>query len=209
VPENPPPAPGTWGACRFCGVAVPAGASHCEICGADRPLSAAEIPGAPRAVRRRLKLAGWLRSTIVVVVIAGLTYAIVSAELAGPPVLTGDPLTTAGTYDLAPGNYTYLSGEINGGDYVLGNFTSIDPAGTEIALAVYNTSGWDVFAAHGAATPVWTLPATYDGRIIYSPLVTDTYYFVFSNPYAASTHLSIEVYITTTYESNSGDDGFA
>jgi hypothetical protein len=203
------PAPGTWGACRFCGVAVPAGASKCEICGAAQPLSAAEIPTAPRSVRRRLKLTGLLRSVIVVVVIAGLAYAIVSAELAGPPVLSTDPLTTAGTYVLAPGNYTFLSGEINGGDYVLGNFTSVAPAGTDVAVAVYNTSGWDAFVAHQPVTPTWSLPATYDGRIIYSPLVTDTYYFVFSNPYPTSSGLTIKVYITTTYESNSGDDGFA
>jgi hypothetical protein len=203
------PAPGTWGACRFCGVAVPAGATKCEICGADRPLSAAEIPNAPRSVRRRLKVTGFLRSVIVVVVIAGLAYAIISAELSGPPVLTGDPLTTAGTYTLGPGNFTVLSGEINGGDYVLGNFTSVNPAGTNISLSVYNTSGWAAFAAHSPATPVWTLPSTYDGRIIYSPLVTDNYYFVFENLYPVSSHLTVQVYITTTYESNSGDDGFA
>jgi hypothetical protein len=203
------PAPGTWGACRFCGVAVPAGAAKCEICGADRPLTAAEIPNAPRSVRRRLRFTGFLRSMVVVVVIAGLAYAIVSAELSGPPVLSTDPLTTSGTYSLAPGNYTVLFGEINGGDYVLGNFTSVSPAGTDIALSVYNSSGWTAFVAHDPSAPVWSLASTYDGRIIYSPLVTDTYYFVFENPYPASSHLTIQVYITTTYEANSGDDGFA
>jgi hypothetical protein len=203
------PAPGTWGACRFCGVAVPAGASKCELCGAPEPLSAREIPNAAPAVRRRLKFTGALRAVIVVVVILGLAYAIASAEITGPPVLTGDPLTTAGMYVLAPGNFTVLSGEINGGDYVIGNFTSVDPAGTNISLSVYNTSGWVAFAVHAVATPVWTLPSTYDGRIVYSPLVTDNYYFVFVNPYPAASHLTIKVYITTTYESNSGDDGFA
>ena len=188
---------------------MPAGASHCEICGADRPLSAAEIPNAPRSLRRRLRFAGALRTLIVVGVIVALAYAIVSAELQGPPVLSQDPLTTAGTYTIGPGNFTLLWGEINGGDYVLGNFTSVDPAGTNIALAVYNTSGWDAFAAHAPTTPVWTLPSSYAGRIVYSPLVTDNYYFVFSNPYPTTSHLTVEVYITTTYESNSGDDGFA
>jgi hypothetical protein len=203
------PAPGTWGACRFCGVAVPAGASKCEICGAGAPLSAAEIPHAPRSVRRRLRFAGALRTLIVVGVIFALAYAIVSAELQGPPVLTEDPLTTTGTYSIAPGNFTLLWGEINGGDYVLGNFTSVDPAGSSITLAVYNSSGWAAFVAHAPVTPVWTLPSAYDARIVYSPLVTDNYYFVFSNPYPATSHLTIQVYIATTYESNSGDDGFA
>ena len=202
-------APGTWGACRFCGVATPAGAAKCPICGTERPLSAEEVRTAPRSLRRRLKLTGLLRTVIVVAVIAGLAYAIISAELQGPPVLTGDPLTTAGTYVIGPGNYTLISGEITGGDYVIGNFTSLSPVGTNIAVSVFNSSGWDAFAVHTPATPVWSLPATYDGRIVYSAPVTDNYYFVFENPYPVASHLTITVYITTEYESNVGDDGFA
>ncbi len=199
----------TWGACRFCGVAVPYGANSCEICGTGRPLSAAEIPRASVSVRRRLRLTGLLRSVIVVAVVAGVAYAIVSAELSGPPVLTGDPLTTSGTYALGPGNFTVLSGEINGGDYVLGNFTSVNPVGTDVVVAVYNSTAWVAFVSHEPATPAWSLGPSFDGRIVFSPLVTDTYYFAFTNPYAPSTHLTIEVYIATEYEANSGDDGFA
>jgi hypothetical protein len=201
-------APGTWGACRFCGVATPVGATTCPICGADHPLSAEEVRTAVPSVRRRLKLTGLLRTLIVVAAVGGLAYAIVSAELTGPPVLTGDPLTTQGTYVIGPGNFTLISGEITGGDYVVGNFTSIHPVGTSVALFVYNTSGWDAFANHSAATPTWSLPSTYDGRLVYSAPVTDTYYFVFENPYPDSSHLTITVYITTQYESNVGDDGF-
>jgi hypothetical protein len=201
-------APGTWGACRFCGVAAPEGATKCPICGADHPLSAKEVRTASPSLRRRLKLTGFLRTVIVVAAVGGLAYAIVSAELAGPPVLTGDPLTTQGTYVIGPGNFTLISGEITGGDYVVGNFTSIDPVGTNVALFVYNTSGWDAFANHSAATPTWSLPSTYDGRLVYSAPVTDTYYFVFENPYSVASHLTITVYITTEYESNVGDDGF-
>lgn len=201
-------APGTWGACRFCGVAAPEGATKCPICGAESPLSAKEVETAPPTVRRRLRLTGFLRSAIVVAVVAGLGYAIVSAELQGPPSSTGDPLTTAGTYVIGPGNYTLIWGEITGGDYVVGNFTSVDPVGTSIALSVYNTSGWDAFVNHAPTAPVWSLPSTYDGRIVYSPLVTDYYYFVFENPYPLSSHLTVTVYITTEYESNVGDDGF-
>jgi hypothetical protein len=201
-------APGTWGACRFCGVAAPEGATKCPICGAEYPLSAKEVRTAPRALRRRLKLTGLLRTVIVVAAIGGVAYAIVSAEVQGPPVLTGDPLTTAGTYVIGPLNYTLLWGEVTGGDYVVGNFTSVHPIGTSIALSVYNTSGWNAFAAHRAATPVWSLPSTYDGRLVYSAPVTDNYYFVFENPYPVTSHLTITVYITTEYESNVGGDGF-
>ena len=200
--------PGTWGACRFCGVAAPAGSVRCPICGAERPLSAKEVRTAPRALRRRLKLTGFLRTMIVVVVVVGLAYAIISAVLQGPPVLVGDPLTTQGVYTLGPGNLTMISGEITGGDYVIGNYTSIHPLGTNIALAVYNSSAWAAVQSGGTATPVWSPPPSPGGRIVFSAPVTDTFYFVFSNPYPVSSHLTIEVYVTTVYESNVGNDGF-
>ncbi len=206
--DDQPPA-ATWGACRFCGIATPSGASQCAICGAADPLPAAQLATAPRSVRRRLAFLGVFRSVIVIVVVAALAYAIVSAELSGPPVLSGDPLTTAGTYVIGPGNYTFLEGEINGGDYVLGNFSSVAPAGTDVALAVYNTSDWDAFVAHDPTVPVYSMDPTYAGSIAFSPLVTDNYWFVFTNPYAPSSHLTVTVYITTEYEANSGDDGFA
>jgi len=201
-------APGTWGACRFCGVAAPTGALRCPICGAEHPLSAKEVRTAPRSVRRRLRLIGFLRAFIVVVVVVGLAYALISAVVQGPPVLVGDPLTTQGTYTLGPGNLTMISGEITGGDYVIGNYSSVHPLGTNIALAVYNSSAWATIQSGGAATPVWSPPVSSAGRIVYSAPVTDTYYFVFSNPYPVSSHLTVEVYVTTTYESNVGGDGF-
>ncbi len=204
-----PARPGTWGACRFCGVAVAAGALRCEICGADRPVTASELPRASKSVRRRIQLTGILRSLIVIGVVVTITYAIVSAVIAGPPVLTGDPLTTSGTYLVNPGNYTVIWGEITGGDYVIGNFSSVTPAGTNIALLVYNTSEWMAFEHGAPAVAAWSLAATPDGRIVYSAPVTDNYYFVFTNPYPASSHLAIAVYITTQYESNVAGSGFA
>ena len=138
----------------------------------------------------------------------GLAYAIVSAVVEGPPVLVGDPLTTQGAYTIGPGNLTSISGEITGGDYVIGNYSSIQPVGTNIGLSVYNSSGWATFQSGGAATPAWSPPPSPGGRIVYSAPVTDTYYFVFSNPYPVSSHLTVEVYVTTTYESNVGGDGF-
>lgn len=200
--------PGAWGACRFCGVAVPAGAAKCEICGAERPLAAAEIPSAPKAVRRRLRLTGLLRSVIVVAVVVGITYAVVSAVIQGPPVLTGDPLNTAATLLIGPGNFSMFWGEITGGDFVIGNFSSVAPAGTNVRLTVYNTTQWEAFVAHEPTGSSWSVPASDAGRIVYSAPVTDNYYFVFSNPYAPSTHLTISVYETTQYESNVAGNGF-
>lgn len=203
-----PDAPGTWGTCRFCGVAAPSGASRCPECGAADPLSPAELRAAPKPLRRRLQFTGFLRTFVVVAVVVGLAYAMVSAVLQGPPVLTGDPLTTQAGYLVGPGNYTEISGEITGGDYVVGNYSSFDPVGTDIVFVVYNSSEWSSFISGGTPTPTYTGGTSYSGRIVYSAPVTDTYYFVFANPYPASSHLTIGIYIATEYESNVGNDGF-
>ncbi len=196
------PGPETWGTCRYCGVAVPAGSNRCVECGADLPVGAGELPHAPKRLRVRLHLLKLLRTAIVVGVVAALLYAIVPAVLQGPLVLSSDPLTTSGMYLLGPGNFTVISGEITGGDYVVGNFTAVQPAGLNVNLTVYNSTGWSSFSDHSAATPVWSIPSTDAGRIVYSPPVTGTYYFVFSNPYPPSTHLALSVYIVTQYEPN-------
>jgi hypothetical protein len=201
--------PETWGICRFCGVAVSPGATKCDICGAEKPLSAEEAKNPPRKVRRWLRLTGAFRTLIIVTVIAGLSYAIVSAELSGPPNLLGDPLSTSGTYAIGPGNYTVISGEITGGDYVTGNFTSVAPTGINIALAVYNSTLWNSFLLGEEPTPLYAVGPAYNANLVYSPVVTDNYYFVFTNPYAPSTHLTIGVYITTLYNANVANDGFA
>lgn len=201
-------AQGAWGACRFCGVAVATGADRCGICGDEGPLSAAEVRSAPRAVRRRLAWTGTLRALIVVGVIGALAYAIVSAVVAGPPN-PADPLTTSGTYTIAPEAFALISGEITGGDYVVGNFTSVSPAGAELTVAVYNSTEWSIFAERGLATPVYTVGASSSARLVYSAPYTDTFYFVFGNPYPTESGLNVTVYVATQYESNVGDDGFS
>lgn len=206
---SPHPSSAEWGSCQFCGVAVPAGDSKCPICGAEHPLSSAEVASAPKKVRRWLGLTRAFRVLIVVTVILGLTYAIGSAVLSGPPTLSGDPLTTTGTYTLGPGNYTVIWGEITAGDYVTGNFTAVQPVGVNIAVAVYNTTEWDAFLVGQGPTPLYSVQPTYNAQIVYSPLVTDNYYFVFTNPYPVASHLTIGVYITTLYNANVANDGFA
>ncbi len=198
----------TWGVCRFCGTAVAPGATECGLCGEGRPIPAGGLSGAPRRVQRRVALMNWLRALIVVGVGVGLAYAMIDAVLTGPPNVP-DPLTTSGTYTVGPGWEGFLYGEVTGGDYVVGNFSSIHPFDAEIAISAYNASQWKLLATTGTGTPAWSTPAEGSGRIVFTALYTDNYTFVLTNPYPVTTHLNITVYVSTTYESNVGDDGMA
>jgi len=196
----------TWGNCRFCGVAVPAGAVRCEICGAEGPVAATALASAAPRVRRRIRWTAALRTLLVVGVVIGLAYTIIDAEFTGPPVVA-DPLTTAGVHAIPVGASYVLIGNITGGDYVVGNFTTIDPAGLSLAIAIYNTSEWAARQASQPTTPAWSSPAAPTGRIIFIAQYTDEYFFVFANPYPATSGLGVTAYITTQYESNVGDEG--
>ncbi len=199
--------PNAWGACPFCGAAVRPGAAACSICGDRSPIPASQIASVPRRVRHRLLLTQGFRALIVVGVVVGLAYLLITTVIAGPPVVA-DPLTTSGTYALGPGNSTYLAGAITGGDYIVGNWTTVAPVGTEITMAVYNSTEFPLFLSNEPATAAYFINDTSSARIIFSPLYTDTFTFVFTNPYPASSHLTVSVYIATEYESNVGDDGF-
>ena len=193
--------------CRTCGTAVAPGATTCGLCGADRPVPSGKLAAAPRHVRRRVRLTGALRAILVIGVAVALAYTLIDAVLTGPPVVA-DPLTTTGTYTVGPGSRAILSGDVTGGDYVVGNFTSVLPYEAEVQLSAYNSTGWLAVIQNRSASPVWTTPLEGSGRIIFTAQYTDTFTFVLTNPYPASTHLNITVYVATTYESNVGDDGF-
>jgi hypothetical protein len=197
----------TWGACSYCSVAVPPGAVVCPICGAPDPIRAADMSHISRRQRLRLRATGVFRSLIVIAVALGLAYLMISLVIGGPPVVA-DPLTTDGQYALGPGNYTIISGEITGGDFIIGNFSTADPVGLNVELAVYNSTQIPQFLAGLSPIPQYTLGPSPTGRIVFSAPVTDLYAFVFSNPYPASSHLGYVVQISTTYESNVGDEGF-
>jgi len=144
---------------------------------------------------------------IVLVVVAGLAYAIGGAVLAGPPNVT-DPLTTTGTYTVAPGSVPFLTGDVTGGDYVIGNFTSVTPYEAIVSITAYNSTQWNDLVHNGTGTPSWSTPSEGSGRIVFSAEYTDNYTFVLTNPYPAASHITITVYVATQYESNVGDDGF-
>lgn len=197
----------TWGMCRTCGAAVPPGSAACPLCGADRPLAAKDVARAPARVRRRWRWTRLVRAAAVLGVIAFLAVALVPPALSGPPSVQ-DPLTTVGSYRLGPGQSTAISGDITGGDYVLGNYSTTDPFGADVVVAVYNTSGYAAFLQHRPATPVWSLPSQPSGRIIFTATYTDSFAFVVTNPYPVSSGVNVTVYVATQYESNVGNDGF-
>ncbi len=138
-----------------------------------------------------------------------LAYAVIDAVVTGPPVVA-DPLDTSGSYAVPVGSTAIFAGNITGGDYIVGNFTSVLPSEANVTMATYTTSVWYASLANGTAlgSPLWTTPSEGSGRIVFSPEVTGNYTFVLTNGYPTSSHLVITVYVTTQYESNVGDDGF-
>jgi len=194
--------------CQFCGVAVAPNARFCGICGAADPIPARQLSGTPKPIRRRMQMTGVLRTIIVVTVVLGLAYSTISVVLSGPPVVA-DPLTTSGSYLIGPGNFTVITGEITGGDYVIGNYTTVDPVGTNLEIAVYNSTLWIQFAEGHDPVPLWTNTPGPSGQIVYSAPYTDSFFFVFTNPYPPTSDLNVTAFIVTEYQSNVGDDGFA
>ncbi|MEM0128939.1 MAG: hypothetical protein QXG65_02065 [Thermoplasmata archaeon] len=190
--------PRAWGQCLFCGDAVPPGSATCPICGSDNPVRAREIPRAAPPVRRRLKALGGFRLALVVGAAALLAWAVITPVLQGPPVVA-DPLTQSGTYLIPAGNVTVLSGEVTGADYILGNFSVVSPFGLSVGMVVYNTTEYQHYREGIAAGNQSYLAPERDGRIDFVALYTDTFYFVFFNPYPPSTHFTESVFIETQY----------
>ncbi|MCI4339672.1 MAG: hypothetical protein L3J73_00165, partial [Thermoplasmata archaeon] len=97
-----------WRTCRVCGGAVPGDQRICPTCGQTTSVATDQIAKLPTGARRRVRAVQVARSLIVIGVAVGLAYALISAVWSGPPTFA-DPLTTRGTYTIAPGNFTYLS----------------------------------------------------------------------------------------------------
>ena len=200
MPESVPLST-TWGECAFCGNAVPPTSAVCPICGAGEPVRAGMIARAPRRVQRRLKLLGALRILIVVGVVAVLAFLVIQPVFSGPPVLT-DPLTTSGTYTIGAGNSTVLAGEVSGEDFITGNFSVIAPVGTAIGLTVYNTTEYSQFLRGDNPQNQTGYSPGNSGAITFAADYTDTYYFVFWNPYPTTSGITVTVYIATQYQTN-------
>jgi hypothetical protein len=135
------------------------------------------------------------------VAIIGVCYLVISPVFSGPPVIT-DPLTTSGSYVMAPRNTTVLAGEVTGEDYIIGNFSVLSPFGTSIGLTIYNTTEYQAYLSGvQGANQSWVSP-TSNGRFNFPAPYTDTFYFVFYNPYPVGSGLTLTAYIATTYTPN-------
>lgn len=194
-----PPSPNAWGTCGFCGEAYPPGAKVCPTCGGTEEVRAGAQSVLPRRKKARFRLVQLVRVLAVVGVIGGLAYATWSAGPA-PPVVA-DPLTTSGWHSVGPGNYTYLSGPITGEDYIVGNYSVWNPPGAPLTVEIYNSTDFTYYTSHAPAQPLLTQNGS-SGKIVFAAPYTDTFYFVFSNQYAPSTQIDLQVYIVTAYESN-------
>jgi hypothetical protein len=137
----------------------------------------------------------------VVAVVIGLTYVMVGAVWSGPPTYA-DPLTTKASYTIAPGNFAYLGGSITGEDYIVGNYSVVAPAGTNVSFQVYNQSEFVKFVHHQPSLPQLSLTTPGGGRIVFAAPYTDIFYFVWANPFPASSGVTQSVYAVTNYESN-------
>ncbi|MCI4363765.1 MAG: hypothetical protein L3K13_05620 [Thermoplasmata archaeon] len=193
--------PLTWGTCATCGDATPPGALTCPTCGkADPTRTRSSATGTPQ-LRRRLALHKWLRVIVVVGIAGGLTVVMVQAAFTGPPQVA-DPLSGTWSYSVAPGQYAVLSGQIVGEDYIIGNYTVVSPPGALAVFSVFNSSEFTAFAEHRASSSAQPPLNESASRIVFNAPYSDTYYFVWQNPYAPSTGIHETLYASTQYQSN-------
>lgn len=190
-----------WGTCRHCGRAVPLSVGVCPSCGMAEVVTDRQIPTLPKWQRRRVKFALFMRAFIVVGVCAALAIALLDAVWTGPTTFP-DPLTTQGSYTVAPGNYTVLSGWITGEDYIAGNYTVMSPVGTVVVLEVFNSTSYEQFLQGQPAQPQWITTNDSAAPIVFAAPYTDVFYFVFENPYNVGSGIVQTLYISTEYESN-------
>ncbi len=196
APEQP------WGTCTYCGDPYPPGGKRCPTCGNVGYVRGPDDARAlPSKQRRRLRIVQGFRLFIIVGVVVLLSYLMVSAAIT-PPTTVADPLTTSGTWTIAAGNYSVLSGNVTGADYIIGNYTVMNPAGALIDFLVFNDTEFGVYERTGNATPVDEAGGASSAQIVFSAPYTDLFHFVWVNPYAPSTGLTLSVYVKTSYESN-------
>jgi hypothetical protein len=197
------PSEGRWGSCAFCGDAVPPEAKICPTCGKEQGTPAERALEARRpAARRRAALLRWLRVLVVVGIVVAIGWAIISAEISGPTTYS-DPLTGAWTFTVPAGGYHLLAGNITGEDYITGNFTVETPIAAQVMVYIYNSTEFGAFysdqPAQAAQPPYTNVTHAY---IVFSAPYTDEFFFVFENPYPASSNITEKLYVTTTYETN-------
>lgn len=194
-----PPAP--WGTCTYCGDAVPPGGAKCPTCGNPRSIGVGGAGALAPKERRHLRFVQGVRLFIIVGVVVLLSYLMVTAAFT-PPQGVSDPLTTSSSRVIAPGNWTALTGDVTGDDYVVGNYSVSSPLGAPVTFYVFNDSEFSVFESGRNATPLDEVIESSAAPIVFSAPYTDTFHFVWVNTYAPSTGLTVTLYEVTNYESN-------
>lgn len=191
--------PSEWGTCAYCGEAFPPTAKSCPTCGDRENIQHSAVASLPKRRFARFRLVQVVRVLAIVGVIGGLAWATLAGGFSAPTV--ADPLTTSGWHDVGPGNFSFVWGPITGEDYIVGNYTVVNPPGAPLTFEVFNSSGFTAFSAHAAAQPLYTQSGS-SGRIIFAAPYTDTFYLVFQNGFAATTGIDLHVFVVTNYESN-------
>lgn len=158
--------------------------------------------GKTRPIRRRVTLLRWLRILVVVAIAGGIGYAIIAAEISGPTTFP-DPLTGTWTLSVQPGGWGLIAGNITGEDYIVGNFSVETPVAADVVVLIFNSTEFAVFYLHEAAqTAVPAYTNVTSSRLVFAAPYTDEFFFVFENPYPATSNITEKVYVTTTYETN-------
>ncbi len=190
-----------WGTCAFCGDPYPPNGPKCPTCGHREPVPPEGGKALPTKERRHLRWVQGVRLSLVIGAIVVLSYLMITAAFT-PPAAVSDPLTTSGSRTVGPGNYTVLSGDITGDDYVVGNYSVSHPLGANVTFLVFNDTDYTIFAAGGTATPLDQVTGAENAPIVFSAPYTDTFHFVWINPYSPASGITLTIYIDTSYESN-------
>ena len=191
----------SWRTCSLCGEAAPPDGTPCPTCGYEITVAEGEASRLSRRRRIWVKLVRYGRVALIVTIIAGLSFAVVDAVYTGPTTFA-DPLSTHGFYTIPAGQDVYINGSITGEDYVQGNYTVIQPPSTLVTFEVFNSSEWGQFVNRTGNQSQQYVGPQVSGLIVFSAPYTDNFYLAFANPYPAASGISVEIYLTSTYESN-------
>lgn len=192
---------GSWGTCAFCGDPFPPGGSACPTCGYAKSVAGGGVKALSKPERFHLRFVQGIRAAIIVGAIVGLSYLMVSAAIS-PAAPAADPLTTSGPWTIGPANFTAISGDITGDDYIVGNYTVMGPVGGTVDLLIFNDTEFGQFVAHRTAASLYNVSGDASARLVFSAPYTDNFHLVWVNPYGAGSGITLRVYIVTNYESN-------
>lgn len=155
----------------------------------------------PRRTRFRFLALRNFRVLAIVVAIVAVGYVLVGAVLTGPPTYA-DPLTTRGAHVIPAGSVTYLSGNVTGEDYIVGNYSVVAPAGVSVGFRIFNTTEFVQYLHHQGDAAQWSITPQTSARIVWAAPYTDTFYLVWTSPFPVASGTNVTVFASTDYMSN-------